>query len=153
EVFVPVAQAFRNVHAFFKGRIPQVAEYGEVCRTHAQQRFAWLDEVLADRPFVAGERYTIADITALCGIDFGRVSDIPILPEQVNLARCHAAVSARPSAKARVLRALRRCAALLLVAGAVARAAGAESGPDLPGFTATLDALVADERAQGGWTF
>jgi len=100
EVFVPVAQAFRNVHAFFKGRIPQVAEYGEVCRTHAQQRFAWLDEVLADRPFIAGERYTIADITALCGIDFGRVSDIRILPEQVNLARWHAAVSARPSAKA-----------------------------------------------------
>src|SRR5262249_44218907 len=100
EVFVPVAQAFRNVHGFFKGRIPQVAEYGEVCRTHAQQRLAWLDEVLADRPFVAGERYTIADITALCSIDFGRVSDIRILPEQTNLARWHAAVSARPSAKA-----------------------------------------------------
>ena len=50
-------------------------------------------------------------------------------------------------------RALRRCAALLLVAGAVAGAAGAESASDLPGFTATLDALVADERAQGGWTF
>ena len=46
-----------------------------------------------------------------------------------------------------MLRALRRCAALLLVAGAVARAAGAESATDLPGFTATLDALVADERA------
>jgi len=52
-----------------------------------------------------------------------------------------------------VIRALRRCAALLLVAGAVARAAAAESGQDLPGFTATLDALVADERVQGGWTF
>ena len=100
EVFVPVAQAFRNVHAFFKGRIPQVPEYGEVCRTHAQQRLAWLDEVLADRPFIAGERYTIADITALCGIDFGRVSDIRIHPEQVNLTRWHQAVSARPSAKA-----------------------------------------------------
>ena len=100
EVFLPVTQVFRNGHAFFKGRIPQVPEYGEVCRKHAEQRLEWLDGVLADRPFVAGERYTIADITALCAIDFGRVSNIRVTPEQPNLARWHAAVSSRPSAKA-----------------------------------------------------
>jgi glutathione S-transferase len=100
EVFLPITQVFRNGHAFFKGRIPQVPEYGEVCRTHAEQRLAWLDGVLAERPFVAGERYTIADITALCAIDFGRVSNIRVAPGQPNLARWHAAVSSRPSAKA-----------------------------------------------------
>ena len=100
EVFLPITQVFRNGHAFFKGRIPQVPEYGEVCRTHAEQRLAWLDGVLAERPFVAGERYTIADITALCAIDFGRVSNIRITPGQPNLARWHAAVSSRPSTKA-----------------------------------------------------
>ena len=100
EVFLPITQVFRNGHAFFKGRIPQVPEYGEVCRKHAEQRLEWLDGVLADRPFVAGERYTVADITALCAIDFGRVSNIRVTPEQPNLARWHAAVSSRPSAKA-----------------------------------------------------
>ena len=100
EVFLPITQVFRNGHAFFKGRIPQVPEYGEVCRKHAEQRLEWLDGVLADRPFIAGERYTIADITALCAIDFGRVSNIRVTPEQPNLARWHAAVSSRPSAKA-----------------------------------------------------
>ena len=100
EVFVPITQVFRNAHAFFAGRIPQVPEYGEGCRTAAQARLAWLDSVLAEREFIAGERYTIADITALCGIDFGRVSKIRIEPEHTNLARWHAAVSARPSAKA-----------------------------------------------------
>ena len=100
ELFLPITQVFRNGHAFFKGRIPQVPEYGEVCRKHAEQRLEWLDGVLADRPFVAGERYTIADITALCAIDFGRVSSIRVTPEQPNLARWHAAVSSRPSAKA-----------------------------------------------------
>jgi glutathione S-transferase len=100
EVFLPITQVFRNGHAFFKGRIPQVPEYGEVCRTHAEQRLAWLDGVLAEWPFVAGERYTIADITALCAIDFGRVSNIRVAPGQPNLARWHAAVSSRPSAKA-----------------------------------------------------
>jgi len=100
ELFIPITQVFRNGHPFFAGRIPQVAEYGEVCRKAAEGRLAWLDTVLAEREFVAGDRFTIADITALCGIDFGRVSKIRIQPEQTHLARWHAAVSARPSAKA-----------------------------------------------------
>jgi glutathione S-transferase len=41
-----------------------------------------------------------ADITALCAVDFGRVSRIRIQPEHTNLTRWHAAVSARPSATA-----------------------------------------------------
>ena len=95
-----VTGCFQNTHKFFAGRIPQVPEYGEVCRNAARARLAWLDGELAERPFVAGERYTIADITALCAVDFGRVSDIRIAPEQKNLARWHEAVSSRPSAKA-----------------------------------------------------
>lgn len=100
EVAVPIMQTFRNTHAFFKGRIPQVPEYGEVCRTAARARLAWLDGEMAGRPFVAGERYTIADITALCALDFGRVVDIRIAPEQKHLQRWYDAVSTRPSAKA-----------------------------------------------------
>jgi glutathione S-transferase len=100
ELFIPITQVFRNLHPFFAGRIPQVAEWGEVNRTTAEARMAWLDTVLAEREFIAGDRYTIADITALCGIDFGRVSKIRIDPAHAHLARWHAAVSARPSAKA-----------------------------------------------------
>ena len=100
EVFNMITGCFRNTHDFFKGRIPQVAEYGEVCRGAAEKRLAWLDEVLSDREFIAGERLTVADITALCGIDFGRVTAIGIKPEQKNLTRWHQAVSSRPSAKA-----------------------------------------------------
>jgi glutathione S-transferase len=100
EVAVPIMQTFRNTHAFFKGRIPQVPEYGEVCRKAAEARLAWMDEILAERKFVAGERYSIADITLLVGIDFGRVSNIRIAPESKNLQRWHDEVSSRPSAKA-----------------------------------------------------
>jgi glutathione S-transferase len=100
EVFLAIAGCFRNTHDFFKGRIPQVPEWGEVCRGTAEKRLAWLDEVLAEREFIAGERFTVADITALCGIDFGRVTGIVIQPEQKNLTRWHGAVSSRPSAKA-----------------------------------------------------
>ena len=100
ELFQKITGVFQNTHAFFKGRIEQVPEFGEVCRRAAVKRLAWLDEELAGRPFVAGDRYTIADITALCGLDFGRVVNIRPEPSQKNLLRWHEAVSSRPSAKA-----------------------------------------------------
>ena len=100
ELWRYVTGCFQNTHDFFKGRIEQVREWGELCRKTARERLAWLDRELAGREFVAGERFTIADITALCAIDFGRVVDIRIAPEQKELARWHAAVSARPSASA-----------------------------------------------------
>jgi glutathione S-transferase len=83
-----------------QGRITQVPEFGEACRGVAEARLAWLDGELTDREFIAGDRFTIADITALTGIDFGAVTGIRIQPEQKNLTRWHQAVSSRPSAKA-----------------------------------------------------
>jgi len=100
EVVFPIMQTFRNTHDFFKGRIPQVPEWGSVCKERAIQQLAWLEGELADRPYVAGDRYTIADITLLIGVDFGRVSDIRIDSEHKNLTRWYGEVSARPSAKA-----------------------------------------------------
>ena len=100
EILMMTAGAFRNTSDFFKARIPQVKEYGEICRNAAIKRMEWLDTVLADREFIAGPRYTIADITALIGIDFGRTTQIRIQENQNNLARWHQTVSSRPSAKA-----------------------------------------------------
>jgi glutathione S-transferase len=59
-----------------------------------------VDGFLADRKFIAGERYTIADITALVAVDFAKLIKLRVSPEQKNLARWHEAVSSRPSAKA-----------------------------------------------------
>ena len=100
EIFQPIANVFVHTHEWFKGRRPQIPEFGEACRTHALARMKWLDEVLATRPYVAGERYTIADITALVGIDWGRVTKTRIPPECASLLRWHELVSNRPSARA-----------------------------------------------------
>lgn len=100
EILLPIADAFRQQHAFFKDRIEQCPEYAEVAKRRALQNLVWLDEVLAERKFIAGDRFTSADITALCGIDFGKVSKITIPPDQKNLVRWHEEVSARPSARA-----------------------------------------------------
>ncbi len=97
---LPAMNSFRHTHEFFAGRIPQVPEFGANSKKEALARMAWLDEELAEREFIAGDRFTIADITALVGIDFGRVTKIGIGDDQTNLKRWHEAVSSRPSATA-----------------------------------------------------
>jgi glutathione S-transferase len=91
---------FQNTHDFFKGRLPQVPEFGVVAKARAEAALAMLDRVLASQRFLASDRFSIADITALVGVDFGRVVKIRVAPEQTHVARWHAEVSARPSAKA-----------------------------------------------------
>ncbi len=100
ELLLLVGDAFRHGHEYNKGRVVQVPEYGEQCRETVGERLQWLDSVLADRDFIAGERLTIADITALAAIDFGRVCRLRIQPHQNNLRRWYETVSSRPSAKA-----------------------------------------------------
>jgi glutathione S-transferase len=101
ELLLPIAQVFRNTNAFWVGRIRQSAEYGEIMRELVSGRFDWLEGELAQREYLAGSRFTVADITALCAIDFGKVSNLRIKAEtHPQLAAWHARVSARPSAKA-----------------------------------------------------
>ena len=97
---IPAMNSFRHTHEFFAGRIPQVPEFGANSKMEALTRMAWLDDELAEREFIAGDSFTIADITALVGIDFGRVTKIGIGDDQTNLKRWHEAVSSRPSAAA-----------------------------------------------------
>lgn len=101
ELFLPIAQIFRNTHAFWAGKIKQSAEYGEIMREIVAGRFDWFDRELSQRPYLAGQRFTVADITALCGIDFGKVAKIRIDPAtHPHLAAWHQRVSERPSASA-----------------------------------------------------
>ncbi|NRG18335.1 glutathione S-transferase [Rhizobiales bacterium] len=100
-VFAAVANAFRHAHPAMSGlEVPQVKEWADANRPKALEAMKFLDRVLADRPFVAGELFSIADITLLCALDFARVPKIAIADEHVNLKRWHAQVSSRPSAKA-----------------------------------------------------
>jgi glutathione S-transferase len=101
EVLLPVAQIFRNTHEFWKNRLEQAPEFGAIMRRVLLERMAWVDRELGARPFLAGDRFTVADITLVCGLDFGKVVGVRIDPEtQPNLARWRAACGARPSVKA-----------------------------------------------------
>lgn len=100
EVLAPIAQVFRNSHEFWKGRIKQAPEFADIMRELLTERLAWLDRELASRPYLAGDAFTVADITLLCGLDFGKVSKIRLGADTPNLVRWHGLVSSRPSARA-----------------------------------------------------
>ncbi|HVV86607.1 MAG TPA: glutathione S-transferase family protein [Kofleriaceae bacterium] len=100
EVFWPIAQVFRNSHAFWQGRIKQSNEFADIMREQVKARMAWLDGELAKRRFLGGDDYSVADITLLCGLDFGKVSNIRIGDDLPHLKRWHTEVSSRPSARA-----------------------------------------------------
>jgi glutathione S-transferase len=101
EVFHPIGNFLAHTSPFFKDRMKQIPEFGEMRRDHSLQRLEWLDSILAQRQFVAGERYTIADITAQVGIDLGlNMAGLKLPDSARHLKRWHEAVSSRPSAKA-----------------------------------------------------
>jgi glutathione S-transferase len=101
EILWPIAQVFRNTHQFWVGRIRQSAEFGEIMREWVGARLEFFERELSTRPYMAGERFTVADITALCAIDFGRVSNVRLDPAiHPKLTAWHDRVKDRPSAKA-----------------------------------------------------
>jgi glutathione S-transferase len=80
--------------------VPQIAQWGETNKTRVADFLPILDRQLAACRFVAGETYSVADITALVTVDFSRWIKMPVPDEHQHLRRWHAQVSARPSAKA-----------------------------------------------------
>jgi glutathione S-transferase len=100
-LLTPVTQAFRHIHPAMKEwEVPQIAEWGEANKPKAIEFLRILESELADREFVAGDEFTIADITGLIAVDFMKPARIQVPDDCVNVRRWHAAMSARPSAAA-----------------------------------------------------
>ncbi len=100
-LFFPVAQVFRHTHPAMKElEVPQVAAWAEANRPRVIDFLRILDHELKSRSFIAGERYSVADITALCAVDFMKPARLAVPDELTNVKRWHADVAARPSSKA-----------------------------------------------------
>jgi glutathione S-transferase len=96
-----VAQCFRHTHpAMAQLETPQVKDWGEANRPRAVEMLEWMDDELSGRRFIAGDSYSIADITALVAVDFMKVARIERPARLKNLERWYSDVSGRPSAKA-----------------------------------------------------
>lgn len=103
----PVVDAFRNSFPPYAERaipgregtraIPELVERG---KKRLVDFYPAIDRRLAESEFVAGARFSLADITLLCIADFARAVKLPGPEGLENFARWHAQVSARPSAAA-----------------------------------------------------
>jgi len=97
----PVTQVFRHLHPAMKEmEVPQIAEWGEANKTRALEFLPILDRQLAVCRFVAGEAYSVADITALVTVDFMKPARLALPAEHEHIRRWHAEIAARTSAKA-----------------------------------------------------
>lgn len=108
EGYAAAAYVLRNTATSFAGRaeagnwprleqIPALAGRG---RTMWGTFVATLDARLADSEWIAGDRYSFADITALVTVDFARAAKLVVPEEATNLIRWHESASSRPSATA-----------------------------------------------------
>jgi glutathione S-transferase len=52
---------------------PQFPDYGHAQAQKVREVAAWFDQVLERQPWMAGDRFTIADITAFCAIEFAKL--------------------------------------------------------------------------------
>ena len=96
-----VAQAFRHIHPAMKEwEVPQIPEWGEANKPKAVEFLQILDRELGGREYIAGDAYSIADITGMIAVDFMKPARIAMPEDLTNVIRWHRAVSARPSASA-----------------------------------------------------
>ncbi len=108
DCYAPVANVFRNSHPALRDRsvsgkwppLPQIPELVTRGRVMFDSFVKAADAQLAKNAFIAGDRYSFADITLLISIDFAKTARLMPGEELVNLGRWHADVSARPSATA-----------------------------------------------------
>lgn len=73
-LMLPLAQAIRHQHPGLAVlEQPQFPDFGASQQAKGLDTVAWLDRTLQTQPWVAGERFTIADITAFCTLEFAKL--------------------------------------------------------------------------------
>jgi glutathione S-transferase len=97
----PVSHVFRNSHPAMKEmEVPQVPAWAEANKPRILEFIGLLDSELRDRSFIAGDAFTVADITGLVAVDFMKPAKLAVPDEFKNLKRWHADIAVRPSVSA-----------------------------------------------------
>ena len=101
QLLLPIAMTFRHTHpAMREMENPQIGDWAEVNRARALTSMRRFDAALASRRHLAGDRFSVADITGLIAMDFTKSARIAIPPELTHLHRWRDEIAARPSARA-----------------------------------------------------
>lgn len=97
-----IANCVRHTHpALAILETPQFPDFGTSQAEKLREHAAWLDRMLANQAYMAGERFTIADITAFCALEFARgmMKYKPGSEGLVNLQAWRDRIAERPSAQ------------------------------------------------------
>ena len=93
----PAAAAFRNISGVFKDREKICKEWGLISAEVAGAALAVFDEHLANSTYLAGDAFSVADITFAIALNFAERVQVELPYELPNIARYRQAVAARPS--------------------------------------------------------
>lgn len=98
----PLANGYRfgEGFKFFQNRIPCAPEASPGLKMIAANRLQWLDGQMADKDYLCGKRFTLADILLYCWLDFGNQVGQPLDSTNSKIAAWFARVGERPSTKA-----------------------------------------------------
>src|SRR5258708_9432502 len=100
-LFSAAARAFQHTNELFKERIRQFPEYGATQRETVAGQLKWLDSQIGNKPFIAGDRFTIADITGEVAVDFAvQAAGVTAEPAPQDPARWAQSVMSPSNAKA-----------------------------------------------------
>jgi glutathione S-transferase len=102
QIVEPMLNGFRAAEGFnfFKERMRLFPQAAADLKTLAQERITWLDGLITGGDFIAGPRFTLADILLFCTMDFAATVGQPVNRENRNIAAWFDRVGARPSAEA-----------------------------------------------------
>jgi glutathione S-transferase len=98
----PMANGFRFSQGLqlFQNRVRCIPQAADDLKAVARDKLAWLDGLIAGRPYVVGDRFTLADIHLFVFAEFGAQVGQPLDPANKNLAAWKERVGARASAAA-----------------------------------------------------
>ena len=98
----PGANGFRFAEGLkmFQNRLHCIPQAADDLKATAREKLVWLDGLMGAKPYIAGDKLTMADIFLFAFLDFFASVGQPLDPARTNLAAWFQRMKARPSAAA-----------------------------------------------------
>jgi glutathione S-transferase len=100
DVLMPMTFAFRGAEglAIFQNRTRCLPEAADGMKACAADGLGMMEQILGDNDYLAGTRFSLADIVLFCFVEFGGFVGQPVPEDLTKLKAWQARVAARPSA-------------------------------------------------------
>ena len=98
-ILEPMANGFRFSDGLqlFEGRVHCIPQAADDLKAIAQEKLAWLDELMEGKEFICGDRFSLADILLFAFLEFGGSVGQPLDAKCERLQAWYARIAARPS--------------------------------------------------------